>query len=186
MMAQARPARSPRGRVLDGGGNCAAGLRFGVDAGVRLDCAIRRAHRQPIWTPSGSAARETGVAGCRRRRGLRWRRKVLRRGARNQCRSLRGCTSTGAWWRDRCGNTNGGPGLLCPLERTGNCPPFWRRSPERRRNWFLPEWWRRQRRRTSRNGLTWASPVMIRNPSRRKFSLKTWVVLGRNSGAVRA
>ena len=64
------------------------------------------------------------------------------------------------------------------------CSP-WRHPAQRRRNWFQPEYWRRPPRRISLNGLTCASP-MLRDPSRLNFSLKTWVVMGRNSGADRA
>jgi len=140
---------------------------------------IRRAHRRSIcahWCSAAAKRDRLQPAMQEPMLQMKMEVKMTNPAARRAriCSSLRRCTSNCAWWRDRCGNTNG----RLPVERLSGrrdiCPPFWcrppwRYSPQRRRNWFQPEYWRRSPTRISLNDLTCASPVMLRDPSHPTF-----------------
>ena len=104
------------------------------------------------------------------------------------CSFLRRCTSTCAWPRDRRGNTNDRPPVEALSGRRDIRPPVWRRPPWRyhppqRQNWFPLRRRQISLRRISLNGLTWLSPVMIRE----RFTPQVFVKdLGRNGPQFRS
>ena len=200
MMALAHPARSRALAICNAGDRRGTGA-FAARSNPRRVLAarsIRPAHRRSICAHRCSAAAipdrpRPSMRGPMLQVAMRATMSNPWRGARGLCLVFsRRCTSNCAWRRDRRGNTNGRPRGSAPFGPDRHlsavlapCAP-WQHPPPRRRNWFPPKRWRISLRRISLNGLTWPSPVMIRDASRPEFSLKTWVVMGRNSGAGRA